>query len=499
MKKLIFTLLATFTLFILTAQVDRELVLVEIGTGTWCYYCPGAAMGANDLMENGDPVAVVEYHNGDVFTTTESNARNSYYGITGYPTAHFDGEYTHVIGGSNTQTMYGTYLPIVNARMQMQTAFTLEITGDNTDDDYSVTIKANKIAAYSGTNLVVHLALTETDIPYTWFGMTTCDFVERLMVPGSSGTPVTFPSNNSSVEVDLNFTFNNTWVKENCELIAWVQDNSNKYVLHTASVMLNDLDPGVPTYVADFFAEDTDLCGPGTGHFNDLSIGNVIQYAWTFEGGNPATSSLMNPNVYYSETGEYDVQLIIFDGSLRDTAFKEDYMKIHELPDVEFAAVEDLCNEDWDPYTLTQGSPEGGVYTGEYVSDGMYFHPTASGVGEFVVTYTYADEFGCENSDDQVITVVNCVGVGENSELVSLEIYPNPTTGKFNLNINADELNNAELKVIDIVGKVIFEQNELNVQGSQTLSIDIGTHPSGIYFVQIKNDEQSISKKVFLK
>ncbi len=502
MKKLIFTLCATFTILMLAAQVDRELVLVEIGTGVYCQYCPGSAMGLDDLYANGDPVAGIEYHSyssGDPFNTPEAAARTSYYGISGYPTAQFDGEYNEVVGGSNTQTMYGSYIPIVNARMQVQTEFTVDITGDNAGDVYDVTVTVSKIAAYSGSNLVVHFALTETDIPYVWYGLSTCNFTERMMVPGANGTPVTFPSNNSTVEVDLSFTFNNSWVKENCELIAWIQDNSNKFVLHTASVMINDLDPGVPTWVADFDAEPTDICEAGTAHFHDQSIGNVQTHYWTFEGGNPPTSTLMNPNVYYDETGEYDVQLVISNGTSYDTAFKTNYIEVHDLPEVVFGTVEDLCNEDWDPYTLTQGLPEDGVYSGEYVTEGMYFHPTESGVGEFEVTYTYADEWGCENSDNQIITVVNCVGINETSEAISLEIFPNPSSGKFNVNIKADELNNAELKVIDIVGKVIYEQTNLSIQGSQAINIDLRDRPNGIYFVQIKNENYSVSKKVFLK
>ena len=86
-------------------QVARDKVIVEIATGTWCGYCPGAAMGADDLVENGHEVAVVEYHNGDAYTNVYSNTRNAYYNITGYPTAHFDG-ILKVVGGSSNQSMY---------------------------------------------------------------------------------------------------------------------------------------------------------------------------------------------------------------------------------------------------------------------------------------------------------------------------------------------------------------------------------------------------------
>lgn len=500
MKKLIFTLFATLAVFALSAQIDRAEVLVEVGTGTGCPYCPGAAMGLHDLYTNGDPVAGIEYHNynsNDPFNTPEAPIRCSYYGISGYPTAQFDGEYNEVVGGSNSSSLYGSYLPIVNSRIQDQTSFAVAINGDHSGDVYDIKVTIDKVAAYSGTNLVIHFVLTETDIPYNWQGMSTIDYTQRLMIPDANGTAVTFPSNSSTVELELQFTFDNTWVPENCELISWIQDNDNKYVLSTGSVMLEDLDPGYPTWLADFEAEPSEICESGTAHFQSTSIGDVIQYQWTFDGGYPETSDLMNPNVYYSELGTYDVQLVIYDGTRYDTAFKEAFISVNTPPDVEFGEVEELCNEDWDPYILTQGSPEGGVYSGEYVTEGAYFHPTESGVGEFVVRYTYT-EGGCENFAEQVITVVNCVGVNENNENISLEVYPNPTSGKFNLNINAIDMRDAELQVIDIVGKVVYSQ-EVNITGSHIFTLDISDNPGGIYFVQIKNDTQSISKKVFLK
>lgn len=44
-------------------QAPRQLVVPEIGTGTWCRYCQGAVMGAYELVGNGHGVAVIEYRN----------------------------------------------------------------------------------------------------------------------------------------------------------------------------------------------------------------------------------------------------------------------------------------------------------------------------------------------------------------------------------------------------------------------------------------------------
>lgn len=501
MKKLIFTFFATFALIAMMAQVDRSNVLVEVGTGTGCPYCPGAAMGLHDLYENGDPVSGIEYHNynsNDPFKTPQAPIRCSYYGISGYPTAQFDGEWAQHEGGSSSSSLYSTYIGKVNQRMAIQTEFTVEITGENTGDLYNIKVTANKLAEYTGSDLVVHVCITETDIAYSWQGQSTIDYTERTMIPDAYGTDITFPSNNSMVEVELNFTFDNTWVKENCEIIAWVQDNSNKNVLTSVGVMLPDLDPGFPTWLADFTAEPTQICESGTAHFHDNSIGDVLQYQWFFDGGYPETSGLMNPNVYYAEPGVYDVELVIYDGSRYDTANKVGFIQVNNPPDVSFAPVEELCNEDWDPYLLTQGSPAGGIYSGDFVTEDMYFHPTEAGVGEYTITYTY-EEGGCEGTADQTVTVVNCVGVEEVAADVALEVYPNPSNGIFTVNIDAANFENAELKVVDMVGKVVYSLDNMTISGEKSIDINLSNNPAGIYFVQIKNEQQNVSKKIFLK
>ena len=502
MKKLIFTLITVFAFTFSYAQGDREQVprenvLVEIGTGGWCTYCPGAAMGADDLHANGDPVAIIEYHNGDPYATDESNARNSYYSITGYPTAWFDGKYNTVVGGSHTESMYSTYLPIVTDRMDDPTSFTLEIFGEASGDDYNIVVRVHKVATYNGTNLKVRFAVTESDIQYPWQGQTEMNFVCRDMVPNDQGTAISFDSGNDQ-EVPLTFTYNNDWVEDQVELIAFLQDDANKYVLHSAKVMLTDLQPASPTFLAGFTADPTDMCGPGYAQFTADCIGDPISWHWTFQGGYPADSYDENPEVFYQAVGSYDVRLIISDGVHIDTAFSSKYISVHSAPEVTFADVPELCDEDWDPYELTEGTPAGGVYSGPYVTDGMYFHPTEAGVGEYNLIYTYTDEYGCVNSDNTTVVVTSCTGIGTNKDNIGLQVYPNPTQGLMTITVDANDFNQAQIRVIDMVGKVIFEQANLNINGSYKAAVDLSTLPQGVYFVTVSSGDKNISKKVFL-
>jgi len=236
-----------------TYTTEREMVLLEIGTGTWCVWCPGAAMGADDLVHNGHNVAVVENHNGDSYANSYSNARNAYYGISAYPTSVFDGVDYH-IGGDQTSSIYTTYLPIYEGREAINVAFDVGIFGTNTGLDYNLNLVADKLASIPSdwNNLVLHLVLTESHIPEVWFVLDTLNFVNRLMLPDENGTPIDMITNNS-LQIDLNFTLDATWVADNCELVAFIQNLDSKEILQGSKVKLTDLMP-VPVELTSFTA-----------------------------------------------------------------------------------------------------------------------------------------------------------------------------------------------------------------------------------------------------
>lgn len=230
----------TTSKYINTYTTDKKNVVLEIGTGTWCVYCPGAAMGADDLITNGHDVAVLEYHRGDNYSNTFSDARVAYYGITGYPTAIFDGV-NYLVGGSNTQSQYSRYLPVYNQRKIIKSAFDLEISGNAISaTNYNLKIKIFKLAPALNEDLVLHVVLTESEIPENWQGQTKLNFVERLMLPNANGTTFALETNDT-LEVPLTFAKNVNWVSEHCELVAFIQDIPTKEILQAAKVRLNNL------------------------------------------------------------------------------------------------------------------------------------------------------------------------------------------------------------------------------------------------------------------
>ncbi|MBL4651387.1 MAG: PKD domain-containing protein [Flavobacteriales bacterium] len=95
--------------------------------------------------------------------------------------------------------------------------------------------------------------------------------------------------------------------------------------------------------------------------------------------------------------------------------------------------------------------------------------------------------------------ISDCDGVGieENSIENSFTIFPNPTTGNFNIefnNLNADEYS---LRIVNVVGQLV--NFSLHTQNDRSINIDISNQKSGVYFIQITHDTETYTKHILLK
>ncbi len=277
MKNTILIVIALlFVGFAVAEPAPRQKVIVEIGTGTWCVFCPGAAMGAQDLIDNGHDVAIIKYHVSDNFANSFSTARTSYYSMPGYPTTMFDGSLQHV-GGNPNSSIYATYLPLYNQSINVPSPFIIDIhMQNNTDLNHTVSVTITQVADFTASNLVLHLAVTETDIPFSWFNQTHVKDVLRLMAPNQFGTSLNF-SNTDEIVVELDFNIQATWVAENMRVVAFVQDVPTKNIFQGEITTLINDEPD--TYAVTFDVLD--------------------------ENGNPLTDAVVTLDGIENDPGDY--------------------------------------------------------------------------------------------------------------------------------------------------------------------------------------------------
>jgi hypothetical protein len=144
--------------------------------------------------------------------------------------------------------------------------------------------------------------------------------------------------------------------------------------------------------------------------------------------------------------------------------------------------------------SILSGLPLGGSYS--VVSgitsalNGNLFN--ASSVGTYKVAYSYTNALGCSDSA-QVTLNVNCVlGINtlSNSEIV-MSLNPNPTNGLVSVEILNATFDKATLKVLSMNGQLLE-----TIQYNGKRNIDLSKYASGMYYLNVSNDQLNKTVKL---
>lgn len=236
MKKKITLILLVCVFTFYGQEVPRQKVIVEVGTGTWCPACPAVVDIIHDLIADGADLSVVEYHISDLYENAESLIRQDYYGFPWYPTTYYD---SHHIDFDDWAT-YSVHESYYQSSISEQSSFAVSIIGDVNGSTVAGNVTIDKVANYNGTDLVLHIVLTESNIPEIWQGETELDFTERTMFPDGNGTAIDF-TNGSSQSIPFDIDIDPSWMKENCELVYFVQDLADGKILQGDSVPIDNI------------------------------------------------------------------------------------------------------------------------------------------------------------------------------------------------------------------------------------------------------------------
>lgn len=91
--------------------------------------------------------------------------------------------------------------------------------------------------------------------------------------------------------------------------------------------------------------------------------------------------------------------------------------------------------------------------------------------------------------------VPKITGNVQEGALSSVQLYPNPVGNVLTLAVALSETSNTTVSVMDITGKIVYEENHKLMSGLQNLRIPVSSLPSGIYTVAMKNDKNQVFRK----
>ena len=127
--------------------------------------------------------------------------------------------------------------------------------------------------------------------------------------------------------------------------------------------------------------------------------------------------------------------------------------------------------------------------------DPLYIY---GGTGTYLVTLTVTNECGSNTFSDSV-TVELPNGIAEDLDGASLQLYPNPTQGRFQLDLNLTESRTVSYQVLNLQGQVLLEQEIGKVTGQVTQTTDLSQYPKGIYYVKVRLDDQMVVRKLVVQ
>mgnify|MGYP006253216833 FL=1 len=238
--------------------------------------------------------------------------------------------------------------------------------------------------------------------------------------------------------------------------------------------------------VAAFESDFNQLCESGIVNF-EATTPIATRYCLNFECGTTITSTEMNPTVDYPNIGNYNVTLIVSNGSEQNEIMIENYVQVTNPMALVSVDVENISSTDATDGSvdidITSGNPPF-VYewsTGQTTTDDGTLQNLSIGTYSVEVT----DESNCTLSIDFEIEIPN--GIETNGLSNNISIFPNPTTDKLYISFEENTQNlTYKIDILNVAGQVLDTKTTYN-----HTFFDVANLASGVYFIRFADEKNS--------
>jgi len=81
----------------------------------------------------------------------------------------------------------------------------------------------------------------------------------------------------------------------------------------------------------------------------------------------------------------------------------------------------------------------------------------------------------------------------------TLLVYPNPSTGIVHIAINGFEGRKLELRVLNVIGSIIYRETITELNDRFTKTLDLSKFANGLYYVKLEADNASEMRKLVIR
>ncbi len=117
---------------------------------------------------------------------------------------------------------------------------------------------------------------------------------------------------------------------------------------------------------------------------------------------------------------------------------------------------------------------------------------------DFANTIDSCGTYGYGETEDYLVNIPSLVGIEENDMLNTISVYPNPTSGLFNISASNANFTQLTISVLDIQGKEVYNTSDKNNSNNYNKEINLDGLAKGIYYIKLNTGNAVKVQKVVL-
>lgn len=226
----------------------------------------------------------------------------------------------------------------------------------------------------------------------------------------------------------------------------------------------------------------------GIGYFTQV---NYDDYVWNVSPGGTITSGAGTNAITVSWTGSGDQMVSVeYTNDLGCAPIVPSVFDVFVTP----LPATPVITQHGD--TLTSSSVNGNQWylNGVIIPGATEQQHIAVYKGNYTVVVTLAE---CSSGISNSILVLP-VSVIDVEASQSVDVYPNPNRGQFNIKVTSAETVEMNIEIFNIAGALVWKQENVTIHGTQILPVNMVNAPDGVYMVTLRNAKTNTVKRIVI-